>query len=217
MIEGLGHLYIDQDQIGFKKRLVKIVVNWLYKISLATATTVLFLNSDDFSDFNTLGLVSEKKCIIVGGIGVDLDHYKKVTPSIEQVTFITVARLTAEKGINELIIAARMVKQQYPNVRFWLLGDVDANPTTLKKQQVENWVEENLISWPGHVDPKEWLSAASVFVLPSYREGVPVSSQEAMALGLPIITTHGKGWVQRFSCSTKRPLNACRSYDQIYS
>nr|WP_280525335.1 glycosyltransferase [Chlorobium phaeovibrioides] len=47
--------------------------------------------------------------------------------------------------------------------------------------------------WPGHVPVQPWLEQASVFVLPSYREGVPRSTQEAMALGRPIITTDVPG------------------------
>src|SRR5690606_24643552 len=50
------------------------------------------------------------------------------------------------------------------------------------------------LEWPGHVPVQPWLSRASVFVLPSYyREGVPRSIQEAMALGRPIITTDSPG------------------------
>ncbi len=42
----------------------------------------------------------------------------------------------------------------------------------------------------GHVEPRSWLEESSIFVLPSfYREGVPRSIQEAMAMEMPIITS----------------------------
>src|SRR5690606_28540589 len=59
--------------------------------------------------------------------------------------------------------------------------------------EVQSWVDEGLIEWPGHVAVRDWLSCASVFVLPSYREGVPRSTQEAMAVGLPIVSTDVPG------------------------
>src|SRR3546814_17367478 len=59
--------------------------------------------------------------------------------------------------------------------------------------EVQSWVDAWLIEWPGHVPVRPWLAQASVFVLPSYREGVPRSTQEAKALGLPIVTTDVPG------------------------
>ena len=56
------------------------------------------------------------------------------------------------------------------------------------KQQLKG-----LLEWPGHVAVKPWLAQASVYVLPSYREGLPRSTQEAMAMGRPVITTDVPG------------------------
>jgi glycosyltransferase involved in cell wall biosynthesis len=58
---------------------------------------------------------------------------------------------------------------------------------------VRSWVKEGLLEWPGHVLVKPWLSKTSVYVLPSYREGLPRSTQEAMAMGRPVITTDVPG------------------------
>ena len=54
-------------------------------------------------------------------------------------------------------------------------------------------MEEGLLEWPGHVQVQPWLAQASVFVLPSYREGVPRSTQEAMAMARAVITTDAPG------------------------
>ena len=73
--------------------------------------------------------------------------------------------------------------------------DVDKNPGSIKEREVREWVSEGLIEWPGQVsDVRPWLARASVFVLPSfYGEGLPRSTQEAMALGRPVITTNWVG------------------------
>ena len=82
----------------------------------------------------------------------------------------------------------------YPETRFILLGGLDPNPSSLSLDEVTGWQSSGVIEWPGHVEVKPWLAQASVFVLPSYyREGIPRSSQEALAMSLPIITTDWVG------------------------
>ena len=64
----------------------------------------------------------------------------------------------------------------------------------LKQSQLDQLIEENLFEYPGFVtNVKDWIIESSVFVLPSYREGVPRSTQEAMAIGRPVITTDVPG------------------------
>jgi glycosyltransferase involved in cell wall biosynthesis len=104
-------------------------------------------------------------------------------------------RLLREKGVLEFVEAARRIKAKYPETRFIVLGGLDTNPGAIPRKKVEGWVKEGLIEWPGHVaDVRPYLAQASVFVLPSYyREGVPRSIQEAMAMARPIITTDAPG------------------------
>ncbi|MDC0042593.1 glycosyltransferase [Paracoccaceae bacterium] len=112
----------------------------------------------------------------------------------DPVTFIMSARLLREKGVEVYADAARQVKLLHPSTRFILLGGLDLNPSSLTLDEVNEWVSEGFLEWPGHVSVLEWLAVSSVFVLPSYyREGVPRSSQEALAMGLPIITTDSVG------------------------
>ena len=64
----------------------------------------------------------------------------------------------------------------------------------LKQEQLNQLIEEKLFEYPGYVtNIKDWITDTSVFVLPSYREGVPRSTQEAMAIGRPVITTDVPG------------------------
>jgi glycosyltransferase involved in cell wall biosynthesis len=113
--------------------------------------------------------------------------------TLKPITFIMVARLLKDKGVVEYVQAARRIKRLYPQVRFLLLGDVDTNPDSLSAATVSQWVQEQLLEWPGHVPVQPWLGQSDVFVLPSYREGVPRSTQEAMAMGRPVITTDVPG------------------------
>ena len=113
---------------------------------------------------------------------------------VAPITFLLVARLLREKGIVEYVDAARRIKEEYPGSRFVLLGGADPNPGALNTDTINQWVADGLIEWPGHVaNVQDWVNACSVFVLPSYREGLPRSTQEAMAAGRPIITTDVPG------------------------
>ena len=108
-------------------------------------------------------------------------------PVTAPLTFLLAARLLREKGILVYVGAARLVKAKHPSTRFVLFGAFDVNPTSLTKRELQAWVSEQLIEWRGHVDVKPWLKQTSVFVWPSYPEGLPRSTQEAMAR--PTITT----------------------------
>jgi len=126
---------------------------------------------------------------------VDLDHYHLAPPVAAPVTFVLIARLLREKGIGEFVAAARLVRAAHPHTRMLLVGGMDENPGGLSRQQVQAWVDEGVIEWAGQVaDVRSWIRQASVCVLPSYyREGVPRSLQEAMAMGRALITTDWVG------------------------
>ncbi|HYD12470.1 MAG TPA: glycosyltransferase family 4 protein [Allosphingosinicella sp.] len=196
MVEGLGYVFNEhQDQRGLKRRILRRITEGLYKRAFARVERVFFLNQEDIDQFVGGGLLPPEKALKLGGIGVDLDWLRPAPPVLKPVTFVLAARLLREKGIVEFAEAARIVKAAHPGARFLLLGGLDPNPSGLRASEVEAWVAEGLLEWPGQVsDVREWIAASSVFVLPSfYREGVPRSIQEAMAMGRPIITTDNVG------------------------
>jgi glycosyltransferase involved in cell wall biosynthesis len=194
MIEGLGYVFTPvSGRNPIPRKVLRSLVSALYRFALARANKVIFLNSDDIAEFLGAGLVQEAKVIKLGGIGVDLAEWPLTKLVMKPVTFLLAARLLREKGIVEYAEAARLVKARHPEVRFVLLGGLDPNPGGLSLPEVQAWVAEGLLEWPGHVAVQPWLAQTSVYVLPSYREGVPRSTQEAMAMGRPVITTNAPG------------------------
>ena len=195
MIEGLGSTFSSNDgEITFKKWIRVALVTKMYKYSLIFAKKIIFLNKDDINEFNIRGILNKSRTTLLGGIGVDLKEWVNDAPVLHPITFTLAARLLREKGVVVFANAARQVKALHPDTRFILLGGLDPNPSGLSIEEVNSWVEEGILEWPGHVPVFKWLCDSSVFVLPSYyREGVPRSSQEALAMGLPIITTNSVG------------------------
>ena len=100
-----------------------------------------------------------------------------------------------DKGVGEFLEAARLVRRQKPGVRFVLVGRCDEdNPASIQSKQLHQWQEEGAREWWGHrSDMPAVLGHAAVVVLPSYREGLPVSLLEAAACGKPIIATDVPG------------------------
>lgn len=194
IITGLGYVFIKDDHFSIKKVFLALAVKWLYRITLNFAHKVIFLNADDLTEFIESGLVDPKKARMVRGEGIPLDEWQVSPPVVLPVTFMMASRLLREKGVLEYADAARAIKERYPKSRFLLLGDVDANPGSLTRKDIQRWEAERILEWPGFVqDVGYYLSKTSVYVLPSYREGVPRSTLEAMAMSRPIITTDVPG------------------------
>lgn len=194
MIEGLGYVFVARQHESLAKRALRKGVRSLYRAALAKAKRVIFLNQDDIDDFEAMRLVDRGKTVKLGGIGVDLDKWlpRPVEPC--PITFTLVARLLKDKGVVEFAEAARIVRKAHPETRFLLVGGIDHNPQSVSQQEVSDWHDQGILEWTGHTAVEPQLRRTSVFVLPSYyREGVPLSTQEAMAMGLPVITTDVPG------------------------
>jgi glycosyltransferase involved in cell wall biosynthesis len=191
LIEGLGRIFVDVP--GARHPVLQRLVTTLYRLALGRATRTLFLNRDDLAEFTAQRVVSGAVAEVIGGIGVDLEAWQQVPPVSDPLTFLFASRLLREKGVFEFLDAARSVRAQHPDVKFVVLGQTERGGAVSDGQMLSA-VEEGLIEWPGHVPVQSWLRAASVFVLPSYyREGVPRSIQEAMAVGRAVITTDMPG------------------------
>ncbi|WP_043274481.1 glycosyltransferase family 4 protein [Pseudomonas sp. PH1b] len=196
MLEGLGYAFTAQPKgITIKGFLLKRIQVFLYKISFPFLERIIFLNDDDRLDLVDKYNLKVSCVSVLGGIGLKLSSYPYSKPPKVDISFIFIGRLLAEKGVNEFIQAARLVRDRFSNVKFIMLGGLDeGNPGGLTSDDVNELTRQGLVDHHGHVDDVvNWIKNSSVFVLPSYREGVPRSTQEAMAIGRAVITTDVPG------------------------
>jgi len=193
MIEGLGYAFIDSDSLH--QRFTRFIVTGLYKLALRSNQRVFFLNPDDKQLFIDLKVVCQNQVVLINGTGVDMNYFKATPlPPKEKLCFLLIARLLRDKGIIEYVEAARLIKLKYPQVKFLLVGDMDENPACVTQSDLSGWIETGVIEYLGFLeDVRPALAESSVYVLPSYREGVPRTVLEAMAMGRPIITTDVPG------------------------
>lgn len=195
LITGLGYAFMESQQaLDPKRALARGVLCRLYKRALRRNELTFFQNEEDREEFVRRRLVSREKTKVVNGSGVDLAHFQPAELPSEPV-FLLIARLLTEKGIREYHEAAKAVKQESPEARFFLVGGLDPNPAALSKGELDAWVGEGVIEYQGELqDVRPAIREASVYVLPSfYREGTPRTILEGMAMGRPIITSDAPG------------------------
>ena len=198
MLEGLGYTFTEQPEgLAKKTELIKKVQVLLYKFALPQLDKLIFLNPDDPKDLIDEYAINVRKVEVLGGIGLNLKEYpyQPIINIQQPINFLFIGRLLKEKGIHDFLNAAKIVKEKYPETQFTVLGAIDPhNLGALTQSELDELISSNIIDYPGHVDNvKDWIAKSHVFVLPSYREGVPRSTQEAMAIGRAVITTDVPG------------------------
>lgn len=194
LVTGLGYAFTGK--IAGKKWVVNKVACLLYEKALKNAQVVFFQNPDDLNEFKRLGVVHHKQnVVVVNGSGVCLERFRQEPFPDLPLRFLMIARLLGEKGVREYAKAAEMIRSQYPEVEFHLVGDVDENPDSVSLEEVSVWHKNHILVWHGKTDDvRPYIAACHVFVLPSfYREGMPRTIQESMAMGRPVITTDSPG------------------------
>lgn len=186
MVEGAGDVFINN---SLKWKIIRTVVCKMYRKSFKSVNKVFFLNNDDKDEFISRKLVKQEQCVVIPGIGVDLDHFA-YKPLKNYNSFLMIARMLKTKGVMEYCKAARIVKQKYPDAIFNYLG-AEGN---IKIADIQNYINDGSINYLGTTkDVRPYLEDCSVFVLPSYREGMPMSIMEAEAVGRAIIATNVQG------------------------
>lgn len=194
LITGLGFSFVDSPEPTLKKRTLNYLIRLLYRVSLSTNRVVFFQNPDDRDLFLRLGLVNSTQAVVINGSGIDLDHFYQVPVPATRPVFLLIARLLTDKGIREYLEAAQLIKRSHPEAAFLLVGPVDSNPAAIPAEEVAKWNGSGCVEYLGEVsDVRPVIARSTVYVLPSYREGMPRTVLEAMAMGRPIITTDAPG------------------------
>lgn len=191
MVPGLGYV---SNSGSITAKLGK----WLYRASLKRCKSIFVLNEANanvlIEDFK---LNKDRIKLLKGGEGVDLDAFKSnCFPQKEEVVFLMIGRVLADKGYREYVNAAKHVKKQFPNVEFQLLGYIDEeNPEAIPRLEIDRDVSAGAINYLGYVnDVVPIIEKAHCIVLPSsYGEGLNRSLMEATALGRIIICSNISG------------------------
>ncbi|MBP1063750.1 glycosyltransferase involved in cell wall biosynthesis [Bradyrhizobium diazoefficiens] len=191
-ITGLGYIFTSST---WKSRILRATIRLVLPALLNRNTSVVLVeNPDDQSDLVALG-VNQERILHIPGSGVDTDHFQPLPEPEGPITFGFAGRLLSDKGIRALVSAHKMLRDQGHDFRLLIAGKPDpANPASIPIEEVEEWTRRPGITWLGHLDDIVALwTRCHVAVLPSHREGLPVSLLEAAACGRAMVATNAPG------------------------
>lgn len=163
-----------------------------FKATFGKATT-LFVLSQKFAnklrEWGYQGNVVVETTVVDATILNDFNIEQKYTSqnSKVKIRILFLSRLLKEKGVYETIDAFENIRRKFHNLELMIAGDGEAF------KAVSDYIRHrDGISMCGHVVGQQKINlftSSHIYCLPSYSEGLPTSVLEAMAFGLPIITT----------------------------
>ncbi|MCZ7597714.1 MAG: glycosyltransferase family 4 protein [Gammaproteobacteria bacterium] len=192
MVPGRGYLFGEATAL---QRLLRTAVAPLYRRAPARNRRVFFQNRDDRDYFVERRFIAAEQAVVIDGSGVDTSRFSPRPGETVAESFLLIARLLKEKGIEDFVDAARRLKARHPAARFMVLGPLSASPSAVAADTIRRWHDEGVIEYLGEADDvRPHLARAMVFVLPSwYGEGLPRTSLEALAMAKPVVTTDWPG------------------------
>jgi mannose/cellobiose epimerase-like protein (N-acyl-D-glucosamine 2-epimerase family)/glycosyltransferase involved in cell wall biosynthesis len=189
---GLGTMFTDD---AAKVRIARPVLRMALRALLdRSRAAVLVQNEDDRAVIERLG-VDRTRIALIPGSGVDVEALVPAPEPPGPMTMAFVGRLVASKGIRTLLAAHERLGQRGRDVRLLIAGLPDpANPTSISSREIEAWTRRPNVKHLGFVaDIAALWACAHIAVLPSHREGLPLSLLEAAACGRPLVATDVPG------------------------
>jgi glycosyltransferase involved in cell wall biosynthesis len=189
---GLGTVFISDAP---KMRVARMALRPALRALLSRPrSAALVQNLDDHALVEKLGAPA-KRIALVRGSGVDTDVLRPLPEPGGPVTIAFVGRLLASKGIRALVEAHTRLIASGQEIRLLIAGLPDpANPGTIDADEIKRWRRQTNLSYLGFVEDIAALWArAHIAVLPSHREGLPLTLLEAAACARPLIATDVPG------------------------
>lgn len=192
-ITGTGPLF-DSKSLSYT------IARQLYKWVLKKTKFVFFPNYDDLEAFIQAKYIKREQAKRVPGSGV---NYEKFSPmpftrgNDGKFIFLYISRLIKDKGIMEYVQAASILKDQYPNAEFHVIGPLwtgNKKSLTVTEKELNEWIEKKWIVYHDkQKDIRPYVADADCVVMPSYREGMSNVLLEAASMARPLIATNVTG------------------------
>ncbi|OGO15693.1 MAG: hypothetical protein A2Z14_06575 [Chloroflexi bacterium RBG_16_48_8] len=192
-ITGLGYLYVNPSKLAAT---AQVLIKPMYRIALSKpGSRVIFQNLRDRDYFVQQGLVKNDQTQVIPGSGVDPDKFRPGPEPAGEPVILMASRMLWDKGVRELVEAARLLKKRGFCGQVILAGAPDVGyPASVTEAQLNDWTKEGVVQWVGHCEDIATLMAkAHIVVLPSYGEGLPRVLLEAGAAGKPVVSTDVPG------------------------
>jgi glycosyltransferase involved in cell wall biosynthesis len=182
------------------KSLSYTIARQLYKWVLKKTKFVFFPNYDDLNAFVERKYITQAQAKRVPGSGI---NYEKFAPmpytrgNDGRFVFLFISRLLKDKGVMEYVQAASIIRKQYPQAEFHIIGPIwggNKKSLTVTEDELNEWIEKKWIVYHDkQKDVRPYMADADCVVMPSYREGMSNVLLEAASMARPLIATDVTG------------------------
>lgn len=182
-ITGLGYSY-ESGGLGW------LISSIGYRFLMRRSDAVVFQNRDDRSLFVERAWIDERRATLISGSGVDIQRFRPGGRQGDGSTVLMLSRLLHQKGVQDYLDAASIVRARFRNVTFLLAGEIEVDHADrIEESAVAEATRESGVKYLGFVaGVEELLSRTQILIFPSYyREGLPRVVIEAAACAVPAI------------------------------
>jgi galacturonosyltransferase len=169
----------------------------LYKIALKDSSQVFFQNDNNRKFFIVNRIVGDNATLIPGsGVNLIDNPYEEYPKNDGRICFLFVGRIMKDKGIEEFLKCAEVIKRQYPNTQFDIVGEFDE---IRYKTMIERAESDGYVRYYGKQnDVHSFIKNHHATVLPSYHEGLSNVLLESAATGRPVLASDIPGCREAF-------------------
>lgn len=173
------------------------ITSFLYRMGIKKASALFVQNKSILEKLNKFNMVNAPIRMTPGsGVSLDSHPYTAYPAHEENLRFLYIGRIMKDKGINELLEAARLVKESHPNVSFEIIGHADKEEDLNKVKAAD---QDGIINYLGvQNDVRPFIRNAHATILPSYHEGMANVLLESASTGRPVLASMVPGCRETF-------------------
>lgn len=163
----------------------------LYRKGLKRAQKVFFQNEANMRFMIKKGIVTGEYSLLPGsGVNTARHCYEEYPSDKDGLIFTTIGRIMKDKGINEILTAAKIIKEQNPQCRFRLIGGFDED----YEAKVQAYEDDGVVEYiESQKDIHRFIAESHAILHASYHEGMSNVLLEGASTGRPVIATNVPG------------------------